>query len=209
MPCGVIKVSEEFRKIRKNELKKAAGVLAECFKDYPLYNGFFPDDEKKEKRVFYFFWYRLITRFNYTYVSDDLSMICVVKDPKKGDKDVSPLSALLHPLFLFGFFKNIPIKALKAFSEFSKVDTAQKKKFYDPEKDVYMMILCVAGEKRSGGSFMKIVSQYNTDSPIYCETHSENNMLLYNYLKFKTLDTVYWRGIPQYAMKKEAKNDAD
>ena len=61
------------RKIKKSEIKKTAWIMAENFCDYPLYKIFFPNDKRRQKQTFYFFWMRMYTRRNFSYVSDDMA----------------------------------------------------------------------------------------------------------------------------------------
>lgn len=195
-------MEQGYRKIKKSEIRELAQVMAECFVDYPLYGVFFPENEKKLKRVFYFFWFRLHVRRNYTYVDKEHDLVCSVKCP--GDKDTSPIGLILNPLFLIPFLFIMPLKVYSLLSDFSKFDETEKIGCYDPERDVYVQAICVLKEARGNGLFFDFFRKMDNGGSLYCETHTEQNRKIYEFLGFKTLKTGDWHGVTQYVMKREA-----
>lgn len=193
------------RKIEKSEIKELAMVMADCFVDYPLYNVFFPDDEKKLKRVFYFFWYRIYTRMNFTYVNDDKSLVTSYQKP--GEKLKSAFGLFLNPSFLFGFIKNIPFKSIKLVFEFGDMESPLEKKHYNPETDGYVHAVCVLKKSRAGGAFLSAIKEFDDGRPIFCVTHTDRNVRLYKHLGLEVVDQAEWHGVNHYVLKRRELND--
>lgn len=188
------------RLMRKDEIEKTAKIMAECFWDYPLYDVFFPQDEKRKLRVFYFFWYRMYTRRSISYVSDDLDVVASIQHP--GDKLISPLGLLLNPRFLFGFLKNIPLSSLKLVREYGKMEEELLQKYYDPKTDSFCHTICVLKKSRGTGSFFRFVKALDDGSPMCCETHTARNVRLYTHMGCEVCEAVEWHGVTHTVLKR-------
>lgn len=188
------------RKIKKSEIKETAWIMAENFSDYPLYNIFFPDDKKKKKRIFYFFWFRMYTRKNFSYVTDQKDLVISFQKPE--DKPTSSVGLFLNPLFLFGFLINIPFSALKLVKDFGKLEDHYMHKYYNPLTDCFAQAVCVMKASRGNGAVFDAFRELDDGRPIYCETHTIENVKLYEYLGVELCETADWHGVKHYVMKK-------
>lgn len=190
------------RRIRRDEIEKTARIMAECFYDYPLYNIFFPGEENRIEKVFYFFWIRMYTRQNYSYVADDEALVCSIKKP--GDKDTSALGLILNPRFLFGFLRTVPFSAVKRVLDYAKMEAGPQSRHYDPKRDWYFQTVCVLKQSRGSGLFFRAVREMDEGAPIFCETHTERNERLYHRMGLRTVETQTWYGVTHYVMRREA-----
>ncbi|MCQ2413302.1 MAG: hypothetical protein MJ082_00705 [Clostridia bacterium] len=190
----------KLRKITKREVRAAAETMAECFRDYPIYHAFFPNDKMKERQIFYFFWFRLYARLRYTYVTENGEAIISVMRP--GDREHSTLGLILNPRFFFGFLFHIRLSVLRKVNDFSAFEESHRKNFYDPEKDVYIKAVCVRKDCRSTGIFFDLLRQLDDGSPIYAETHSPINARLYRMSGAEILLHTEWSGIDQFFLKR-------
>lgn len=193
------------RKIRKDEIKATAMQMAESFYDYPLYDVFFPEEQDRLQRVFYFFWYRMYTRQSYTYISEDGELLCSIKKP--GDRDTSPLGLLLNPRFLLGFFRYIPLSAMALVREYSRMESEYQSRFYHPKTDWYVQTVCVLKQARGNGHFLRAIKEMDQGAPIFCETHTRRNQRLYTLLGLKNCAEVSWHGVTHYVMRRDAKDE--
>ncbi len=193
---------KNMRLIKSSEIKEISYEIAKAFIDYPLYSEFFPDDDKKLKRVHLFFWVRLVTRKKCTYINNDKTLVCSILAPDEKELPFF-VAAITNPGLIFQYLKYIRPKHLRTAREFSAIDKDQKKRCYDPKKDYYVQMVAVINSPKTIGPFRNFIVNIDHSIPYYCETHTPENEKLYKFLNFKTVDTVYWRGIPQFAMKRE------
>lgn len=189
------------RKLRNDEVRQAARRMAEEFYDYPLYDAFFPRDEKRKERVFYFFWYRLYTRRGCTYVTDGLELVCSVLRP--GERENSPLGLLLNPAFTLGFLRRVPLSVLGRVREYSAMERALRERHYRPQRDWYVQTVCLMKRARREGAFRELAALLE-GKPLYCETHAARNARLYRMLGIRVCAEQEWRGITHYVMRREA-----
>lgn len=189
------------RLIRDDEIEETARIMADCFWDYPLYDVFFPNDEKRKLRVFYFFWYRMYTRKNMSYVSDDMDVVASIQRP--GDKPVSPIGLLLKPRFLFGFLKNIPFSALRLVREYGKMENAMMEKYYHPGTDSFFHTICVLKQSRGSSAFLRFVRSLDDGSAFCCETHTPRNVRLYQLMGCQVCESQDWHGVTHTFLRRE------
>ena len=188
------------RTIRKDEIEPAAMQMAESFWDYPLYDVFFPGQQHRIQRVFYFFWYRMYTRQRYTYISEDGQLLCSVKKP--GDRDTSPLGLFLNPRFLLGIFRYIPLSALRLVREYSHLESKYQVRFYNPQRDWNIQAVCVSKQARGNGAFFQALKEMDQGAPAFCQTHTSRNQRLYTHLGFETCAEASWHGVTHYVMRR-------
>lgn len=191
------------RKIRDDEIKKTAHIMAECFKDYPLYNVFFKNDQKKVKRIFYFFWIRMYTRKNYSYITDNEDIVVSFQKPE--DKTISSLGLFLNPVFLIGFLINIPIKSLFKVKKYSDMSNKYLNKYYNPHTDSYAHAICVLKQSRGDIDIFKVLKDLDDGRPIYCETHTDENVRLYELMGAKICSEELFEGVKHTVLKKTGK----
>lgn len=199
------------RKLRKKELKMAVKNLANFFMSYPLYDTFFKNVKIKKKGLFCFSYLRLYTRLSYTYVSDDLKTIVVIKKPN--DKELPMIVPLLKsPYIFFKSLFSIHLYTLKTLSKFSKFEDQIHKNYYDPKTDYYLQMLAIDEEKRKTeeGSFDNLIKNFLVpfvgDNLLYFETHSKQLETLYELKAAKLVNTSSFMGIDQFAMKWDLKS---
>ena len=191
------------RKIRKDEIKKTAWTMAENFYNYPLYKVFFPNDEKRLKQTFYFFWMRMYTRRNFSYVTDDMSLVISFQKPE--DKQTSSLGLYLNPVFLFGGLATVPLSALKIANNYVAFAETFEEKYYNPHTDCCIQAVCVMEKSRGDGQFFNVLKELDDGRPIFFETHTEENVKLYKYMGAEICDEGQWQGVTHYVMKKRGK----
>lgn len=179
--------------------------MAENFSDYPIYDVFFENDERKTRRIFYFFWFRMYTRRKFSYVTDNKDL--VISFQKPGDKLCSPIGLILNPRFLFGFLRNIPFTALKRVLEFGRMEAPLMKKYYDPTTDSFIHAVCVNKSARGGKILIQSLKELYDGRAVYCETHSDKHVKLYKYLGMELCETAVFHGVKHYVLKSRAKTE--
>lgn len=191
------------RKIRKDEIPKIARMAAACFRDYPLYDVFFPNDAKREKRLYYFSYGRLYTRQNYTYVTDDGNLLISLQRP--GDRDVPMWRLILsHPFLLLRGVCCIPFSVIGTLKALGRAEREVQERHYHPETDQYIKMVCVRKEARKEEFFADFLHMLDNGAPVYCETHSAAHARLYRMLGIRVVEESTFRGVPYYAMRREA-----
>lgn len=193
------------RKIRSDEQKAVSAKFAEIFKDYKAYDAFFPRDEKQQRKIYYFYRYEVYSSVDYTYTSDDnYTSLCSVKRP--GDRDNDPKKLLADPIFFIKFIAATGVKACRLASGYMRFASEFANKFYDPQTDCYIKNIGVSAEARGQGRLKSMIDELCGGSPIYLETHDENNVKIYEHLGFEVVGSGAWYGITHYAMKRGAKS---
>lgn len=186
------------RKIRSDEVKKVSKLLAQIFNGYAAYELFFPEEKKRLKGIEIFFRYEISASRNYTYVSDDFLSVAAVKRP--GDRDRNPVWLFLNPVFAFSFFGVTGAKSAKLAKEYVALSADIASRHYNPATDCYIKNIGVAAEARGQGRLRLMIDELCGDSPIYLETHSEENVAIYEHMGFKVCEKVEFHGYHHYAM---------
>ena len=164
------------RKIRPDEVKKVSKLLAQIFNGYAAYELFFPEEKKRLKGIEIFFRYEISASRNYTYVSDD---------------------------FAFSFFGVAGAKSAKLAKEYVALSADIASRHYNPATDCYIKNIGVAAEARGQGRLRLMIDELCGDSPIYLETHSEENVAIYEHMGFKVCEKVEFHGYHHYAMRRD------
>lgn len=193
------------RKIRSDEIRLAAGIMTDCFCDYPLYKSFFPDDSKRRRQLFYFCWYYIFVRRSFTYISPDCTSLISVQKP--GDRFCSPLPLLLTTPFLPGAVFTLPLRALLMLPSYAKLSHHEAGRFLNRDADWFIHIMCVRGNNKGGG-FFNVIRDMDIGEPLYCYTHTERNVRLYRHIGFEILNKTLWHGVPVYTMHRKRKDRA-
>ncbi|MCQ2795180.1 MAG: hypothetical protein MJ214_03135 [Bacilli bacterium] len=197
-----------YRLIEKNEIKKAAKLMADAFIDYPLYKELFPNEKKMKKGIYYFCWYRIYARRSYTRVSPDFAKLFSLKTPS--DKEKTPLGLLFNPKFFFGLISSLTRFSIKRLKEFSKLEEKYQKQYYDPNKDNYLQVICIDKKVRNGMDeimdLLKEVNAFLGKRNTYSETHTILHERLYRMFGAKTLAKEDFHGCTHIVM---IKNQSD
>lgn len=173
-------MNDYIRKIRKNEIDKASKLLAKSFYNDPLYTYFFPNEKNRLKGAESVFAFELERAEKFTYVTDDISAVSVVK--KESDAysfaGVSRLFKLIFTVSPFTLFKLIKYLYF--------CDKMKKK--HKPNNSSYLELICVDPKQRGKGLAKKSVAFFG-DKDIYLETQNEQNLPFYGKMGFTLVKT--------------------
>ena len=77
-------------------------------------------------------------------------------------------------------------------------------KYYDPATDCDIKNIGVAKSARGKGLLRKALNELCSDMPVYLETHTQENVSLYEHLGFQLLESAPFHGYTHYCMKRPA-----
>lgn len=210
VPMGEIK---NLHKINKSEISQATVVLADAFKEDPLFKVLFGEAVKNSYK------YTLVAKFmiKYCYKYGDVyassekfeGIMAITQD----EYTYMSLWRLIRSGSIFLFFL-IGFKSfLKIAIALSPIDEARKKHMKN-KSFAYLQIIGVASDnqgKGHGGKLLKelIAMTDGAKLPIYLETETESNVRLYERFGFKTLEEMNLPVInqPMWTMLREVKID--
>ena len=189
------------RKISKDELKKTSSLFAEMFSDYTPYRLFF-DDKHLAKGTELLFRCEVFCALNYTYTDENFEVIASVKRP--GDKDRDLTLLLADPRFSFEAMKVGNSRNISLLKEYVAFAQGFAEKYYNPDTDCYIKNIGVAKSARGKGLLRKALNELCSDMPVYLETHTQENVSLYEHLGFQLLESAPFHGYTHYCMKRPA-----
>ena len=210
VPIGEIK---NLQKVKKSEIREATLVLADAFKEDPLFKVLFGDAVKNSYK------YTLVAKFmiKYCYKYGDVyassekfeGIMAITRD----EYTYMSLWRMIRGGSIFPFL-SIGFKSfMKVASALSPIDEARKKHMKNMSF-VYLQIIGVASEnqgKGHGGKLLKELIAMTDEAklPIYLETETESNVRLYERFGFKTLEEMNLPVInqPMWTMLREVKID--
>ena len=189
VPMGEIK---NLHKIYKSEISQATLVLADAFKEDPLFRILFGDAAKNSYK------YTLVAKFMIRYCykygnvyasSEKFEGIMAITQDEYTYMSLWRMirSGSIFPVLSIGF-KSF----MKVASALSPMD-GERKKHMKNRSFVYLQIIGVASEnqgKGHGGKLLKELLAMADEAklPIYLETETESNVRLYERFGFKTLE---------------------
>lgn len=189
LPLGEIK---NLHKVRKSELEKASIVLADAFKEDPLFKILFGDAAENSYK------YTLVAKFmiKYCYTYGDVyassekfeGIMAITQD----EYTYMSLWRMIRSGSIFPFI-SIGFKSfMKVSSALSPIDEVRKKHMRK-KSYVYLQIIGVASENQGKGYGGKLLKELlamadEVKLPIYLETETESNVHLYERFGFKTLE---------------------
>lgn len=210
IPMGEIK---NLHKINKSEIWQATLILADAFKEDPLFKILFGDSLKNSYK------YTLVAKFMIKYCykygnvyasSEKFEGIMAITQDEYTYMSLWRMisSGSIFPFLSIGF-KSF----MKVASALSPIDEARKK-YMRNKTFAYLQIIGVASENQGKGHGGKLLKELlaMTDEvklPIYLETETESNVRLYERFGFKTLGKMSLPVInqPMWSMIREIKND--
>lgn len=204
-------------KLKRNQIKKACKVFAQIFADYEAYDILFGNDKRRMLRRYYLYRLEVYMAKDFTYVDDDFGALCSIKRPTKiqqdgdgkkiivSDREYSAKPLFYNPFFAIAFFAAVGIKQFRIAVEYVNMADETAKNLYNPNTDYYVKNIGVVKSARGQGRLKRMLNDICGDNPIYLETHDINNVAIYQKLGFELLETVEWRGITHYAMRREGK----
>jgi len=210
VPIGEIK---NLHKVNKSEIRQATAVLADAFKEDPLFKILFGDAVKNSHK------YSLVAKFmiRYCYKYGDVyassekfeGIMAITQD----EYSYMSLWRMIRSGSVFPFL-SIGFKSfMKVAGALSPMDE-ERKKHMKNMSFVYLQIIGVASEnqgKGHGGKLLKELLAMADEAklPIYLETETESNVRLYERFGFKTLEEMSLPVInqPMWTMLREDKID--
>jgi len=200
-------------KVNKSEIRQATVVLADAFKEDPLFKVLFGDAVKNSYK------YTLVAKFMIRYChkygdvyasSENFEGIMAITQDEYTYMSLWRMirSGSIFPFLSIGF-KSFMMVA----SALSPIDGIRKKHMKN-KSYAYLQIIGVASENQGkgyGGKLLKelIAMTDKVKLPIYLETETESNVRLYERFGFKTLEEMNLPVIyqPIWAMIREVKDD--
>lgn len=210
VPLGEIK---NLHKVKRHEIRQATVVLADAFKEDPLFKVLFGGAVKNSHK------YTLVAKFMIRYCykygdvyasSENFEGIMAITQDKYTYMSLWRLirSGSIFPFLSIGF-KSF----MKVAIALSPIDDTRKKHMKNMPF-AYLQIIGVASENQGkgyGGKLLKelIAMTEKAKLPIYLETETESNVRLYERFGFKTLEEMNLPVInqPMWTMLREIKDD--
>ncbi len=204
---------KNLHKVSKSEIRQATVVLADAFKEDPLFKILFGDAVKNSHK------YTLVAKFmiRYCYKYGDVyassekfeGIMAITQD----EYSYMSLWRMIRSGSVFPFL-SIGFKSfLKVASALSPMDETRKKHMKNMSF-VYLQIIGVASEnqgKGHGGKLLKELLAMADEAklPVYLETETESNVRLYERFGFKTLEKMNLPVVnqPMWTMLREVKID--
>ena len=200
---------KNLHKVKKSEISKAALVLADAFKEDPLFKSIFGDAEKNKYK------YILIAKFMLMYChkygdvyasSEKFEGIMAITQDEYSYMSFWRMirSGSIFPFLRIGF-KSF----MKVAGSLGPIDEGRKKHMKN-KSFAYLQIIGVASENQGKGHGGKLLREFiavadEVKIPIYLETETENNVNLYEQFDFKTIEKMNLPVInqPMWAMMRE------
>ncbi len=178
-------------KIKKNDITKAALVVADAFKEDPLFKRLFGDANKNAHKCALVA--EFMIRYCHTYgsvyaTSENYEGIMAITQGKYTYMTLWGMirSGSIYPLFKMGF------KSLILSSSLSPIEVSRKK-YMKNKSFAYIQVIGVALESQGkgfGGRMLQELIEVTDEAklPIYLETETESNVQLYERFGFKTIE---------------------
>lgn len=201
-------------KMKRSQIRKVSKVYADIFSEYEGYDILFGKDKRRLKRRYYLYRLEVYMAKDFTYIDDDFSALCSIKRPSvirqddEGnpvivvDNEYSAKPLFFNPFFDIAFFSAVGIKQFKIALEYVDMAEEVAKRHYNPHTDYYVKNIGVIESERGKGKLKKMLNEICGDNPIYLETQDDVDVAIYQKLGFELLETVEWRGIKHYAMRR-------
>jgi ribosomal protein S18 acetylase RimI-like enzyme len=179
------------------EIEKASETLSKAFYNDPIWSGFIPDDEKRKDMLPLMFEFSL----NYAHkngtiqlTSENIEGVAVWLTEKRAD--MSFIRIIFSNYFIqmmkkLGKYK----KDMKIMQKTMKVLQKERKKIMKGKKYLYLMALGVNPEYQGNGFGGKLLRRLieeskRLDVPVYLETETEENVIMYEHFGFKTIKEI-------------------
>lgn len=188
------------RKLERREIPHACETLAECFAEYAAYRAIL-DEKHLRNGVRWLFRYELHISSEYNYTDDGADVVAAVKRP--GDRDRSGSSFFANPFRAAAFLAAVGKYGVSTAREYVRMAENVAAAFYNPETDCYLKNIGVRQSARGRGLLKNTLALLCGDMPVFLETHSEENVAIYERLGFEVCAEVPFYGFTHYAMKRE------
>jgi GNAT superfamily N-acetyltransferase len=201
-------------KLEADQKRKAANVLVSAYFDYSMMIHYFPDAEKRKRKLPWYMERALNCAVCYgeVFVTNDMSGVMFILPPGH--------TRLTTKEFIRNGFLFLPV--VMGFRNYAKSDECEKfvadthERLMKGRDHYYLWGLAVDPEKQrkgAGSALLKTLTDRSDveNMPIYLETHDQNNVAYYERFGFKLIhtDTVPKHGIDFWCMIREAGEYAD
>jgi ribosomal protein S18 acetylase RimI-like enzyme len=176
----------------KKDLKKAARVLTEAFKDYPLMQYFIPDANKRYKNLDAIWYTECIYAFRYG------KIFAVENELKNFEAVIITIDEKISnfKMFLCGAMR-IPLKLgsefMKRQDQISKIQNSMEKKHAKfPHRYLWAIATLPQHQGKGYGSILvqHILEDLKKNNlPCYLETTKQKNIKIYEKLGFKLVES--------------------
>lgn len=205
---------KNLHKVKRHEIRQATAVLADAFKEDPLFTILFGDAEKNSHK------YTLVAKFmiRYCYKYGDVyassekfeGIMAITQD----EYAYISLWRMIRSGSIFPFL-SIGFKSfMKVASSLSPMDEVRAKHMKN-KSFAYLQIIGVAKEHQGKGHGSKLIKEFITmintvNIPIYLETETESNVKFYEKYGFKTLEQINLPVInqPMWVMIRDSNNSS-
>jgi ribosomal protein S18 acetylase RimI-like enzyme len=205
---------KNLHKVKRHEIWQATTVLADAFKEDPMFKTLFGDAVKNSHK------YTLVAKFMIRYCykygnvyasSEKFEGIMAITQDEYAYMTLWRMirSGSIFPFLSIGF-KSF----MKVASSLSPIDVARKKHMKN-KSFAYLQIIGVAKEHQGKGHGGKLVKEFITmtdkvNIPIYLETETEINVKFYEKYGFKTLEQINLPIInqPMWVMIRDSKKSS-
>ena len=205
---------KNLHKVKKSEISKAALVLADAFKEDPLFKSIFGDAEKNKYKYILIakFMLRYCHKYGDVYASSEKfeGIMAITQD----EYSYMSFWRIIRSGSIFPFLR-IGFKSfIKVAGALGPIDVARKKHMKN-RSFAYLQIIGVASENQGKGYGGKLLREFiavadEVKIPIYLETETGSNVNLYEQFDFKTLEKMNLPVInqPMWAMMREVNADS-
>ena len=200
---------KNLHKVEKREIPKAALVLADAFKEDPLFKSIFGDAEKNKYKYILIakFMLRYCHKYGDVYASSEKfeGIMAITQD----EYSYMSFWRMIRSGSIFPFLR-IGFKSfMKVAGSLGPIDEGRKKHMKN-KSFAYLQIIGVASENQGKGHGGKLLREFiavadEVKIPIYLETETESNVNLYEQFDFKTIEKMNLSVInqPMWAMMRE------
>ena len=188
----------EIIKLDSSQLKKASGVLATAFFNYPMFAFYFPNPTM---RAHHLSWYlrnvlRTALRYGEVYTTPEITGVIFALPP--GHTKISLWEYVQNGFFLTPFVLGLRNYIRSMVCEDFVADTQEK--LMEDRVHYYLWGLAVAPGQQGKGIgtalMQPVLAKADAEKlPVYLETHEEKNVRYYQRYGF---DLIYTTRIPKY-----------
>lgn len=203
---------DDLYKLQKTDIKKAGEVLADAFKEDPIWAKFIKDNQIKAHRVNYLFGSPILYALKYgkAYASSsNLEGIAAWSPDSTADMTFGRL-------IRSGVFRYGSKMGMKASVKMAKTFRPTEKDRKENMKNTSYIYITIIGVKREyqkrgfGGKILRAIFEEadKTHTPIYLETSTPQNVKMYENYGFKVLKkiTLPELELPMWEMKRNPMN---
>ncbi len=203
---------DDLYKVQKTDIKKAAEVLADAFKEDPIWTKFFKENRIEAQKVNYLFGSPIFFALKYgkAYASSsNLEGIAAWFPDSTADMT-------MWRMIRSGSFRYGSKMGMKATIEMAKTFRPIEKDRKENMKNtsyIYILIIGVKQEyqkKGFGGKILQVIFEEadKTNTPIYLETNTPQNVKMYEKYGFKVLNEIILPrlDLPMWEMERDPMN---